>query len=67
MKVEASKFRRVWFQLVNHDGNPFASTPPSRVMLSNDSIVDDAKKAVYKKCARLLQELSAIQLRVFAK
>jgi hypothetical protein len=63
--MEGTALMKVWYFLVDHDGNPYNNFTPSRLLVDSKSIVDDLKHELCNSYAKGLPEISPPQLLVY--
>ena len=63
-KMDATK-KAVWFQLLDEGGKPFQGVGADKVFVSPVADVVDFREAVHAECAKTLQNVDALKLKVF--
>ncbi|KAJ3203051.1 hypothetical protein HK099_001635, partial [Clydaea vesicula] len=56
---------KVWFQLVDSEGNSYNKTSPSSVLVQQDTVIYDLKKLIKVEYSNTLLHIDAGQLEIY--
>ncbi|KAJ3199782.1 hypothetical protein HK099_003008, partial [Clydaea vesicula] len=56
---------KVWFQLVDSEGNPYNKTSPASVLVQQDTNIEDLKSLIKEKLSTFLTHIHSNQLKIY--